>query len=341
MTASSVYGQAWRQIGAARDAGVGSGAVWIVGKDDGILHYEDAGWVKKEGAATAVAPGPGGALWVVNVGDMNFQAQAPAVVVPTPSIPAITQNTVVPIQPIPVIRQPTQTLTVDNPGATIIVSQGIAPAASTAPPAKPIDPKRPWIVFPRGGIYKRKSLRPAASSALPRVVPAKDPDANSLSPLERAFADIALTATEDVFERQPLPPDQEIARVESDENTRNAVLTVGAVAARMAEVKLRDAQTNALRQWASGVLRTTSLYAAFTGAQAGGAASGAIGAAGWAGVVGTVEGFAVIEGMRVEPMMKMMKLKLGAAMSDTIVIENELTRQQDKDFFLPPISPPP
>jgi hypothetical protein len=165
-----------------------------------------------------------------------------------------------------------------------------------------------------------------------------------LSPLERAFADIALTATEDVFERQPLPPDQEIARVESDENTRNAVLTVGAVAARMAEVKLRDAQTNALRQWASGVLRTTSLYAAFTGAQAGGAASGAIGAAGWAGVVGTVEGFAVIEGMRVEPMMKMMKmmkLKLGAAMSDTIVIENELTRKQDKDFFLPPISPPP
>jgi hypothetical protein len=159
MTASSVYGQAWRQIGAARDAGVGSGAVWIVGKDDGILHYEGAGWVKKEGAATAVAPGPGGALWVVNVGDMNFQAQAPAVVVPTPSIPAITQNTVVPIQPIPVIRQPTQTLTVDNPGATIIVSQGIAPAASTAPPAKPIDPKGPWIVFPRGGIYEAKILK--------------------------------------------------------------------------------------------------------------------------------------------------------------------------------------
>jgi hypothetical protein len=88
---------------------------------------------------------------------------------------------------------------------------------------------------------------------------------------------------------------------------------------------------------------TTSLFAAFGGS--GGSAAGAAGALGgaWVGVaaapiaaavmivvVGTMEGMKVVEAARVEPMLK---LKLGAAMTEDIVIENALTDANAKDFF--------
>jgi len=87
----------------------------------------------------------------------------------------------------------------------------------------------------------------------------------------------------------------------------------------------------------------TSLFAAFGGS--GGSAAGAAGALGgaWAGVaaapiaaavmivvVGTMEGMKVVEQARVEPMLK---LKLGAAMTEDIVIENALNDANAKDFF--------
>jgi Tectonin domain/Thiol-activated cytolysin beta sandwich domain len=88
---------------------------------------------------------------------------------------------------------------------------------------------------------------------------------------------------------------------------------------------------------------TTSLFAAFGGS--GAAASGSAGAlgAGWAGVaaapiaavvmvivVGTMEGIKVVEASRVEPMLR---LKLGSAMTESIVIENALSDKQASDFF--------
>ena len=47
-------------------------------------------------------------------------------------------------------------------------------------------------------------------------------------------------------------------------------------------------------------------------------------------VVGTTEGIKVVEAARVEPMLR---LKLGAAMTENIVIENALTDPQAKNFF--------
>jgi hypothetical protein len=88
---------------------------------------------------------------------------------------------------------------------------------------------------------------------------------------------------------------------------------------------------------------TTSLFAAFGGT--GGAAAGGAGALGgaWVGVaaapiaaavmivvVGTMEGMKVVEQARIEPMLK---LKLGAAMTEDIVIENALNDQNAKNFF--------
>lgn len=89
---------------------------------------------------------------------------------------------------------------------------------------------------------------------------------------------------------------------------------------------------------------TTSLFAAFGGS--GGAAAGSAGALGgaWAGVaaapiaaavmivvVGTMEGMKVVEQARIEPMLN---LKLGAAMTEDIVIENALNDQNAKNFFV-------
>ncbi len=89
----------------------------------------------------------------------------------------------------------------------------------------------------------------------------------------------------------------------------------------------------------------TSLTAAFGGSGGtAGAAGGAIGVAGWAGVVaapvaaavvavvvGVTEGLAVAEANRVEPRMK---LNLGAAMTETIVIQNVLQVAAAREFFL-------
>ena len=74
-----------------------------------------------------------------------------------------------------------------------------------------------------------------------------------------------------------------------------------------------------------------------------GAAGGAIGAMGWAGVVaapvaaavlcivvGTMEGFAVVEAAKVEPMFKM---KLGAAMTDYININNIMADSSARQMF--------
>jgi hypothetical protein len=101
-------------------------------------------------------------------------------------------------------------------------------------------------------------------------------------------------------------------------------------------------------------LSSGGLYAAFTGnigtmaaAEAGaGVEAGAeaiLGATGWASVVaqpvaaaimiivvGTIEGFNAVETARVEPMLKM---RLGAAMSDRILIANALADQNGRDMF--------
>ena len=99
--------------------------------------------------------------------------------------------------------------------------------------------------------------------------------------------------------------------------------------------------------WASSMTSVTtglSLCAAFGGSGgAAGAAGGAIGVAGWAGVVaapvaaavlcivvGTMEGFAVVEAARVEPMFKM---KLGAAMTDYININNVMADSSSRNMF--------
>ena len=87
----------------------------------------------------------------------------------------------------------------------------------------------------------------------------------------------------------------------------------------------------------------TSLFAAFGGTGGGtGAGAGALGA-GFAGVaaapiaaavmivvVGTMEGFKLVEAARVEPMLK---AKLGAAMTEDIVIENALSDPNAANFF--------
>jgi tectonin-like protein/thiol-activated cytolysin len=88
----------------------------------------------------------------------------------------------------------------------------------------------------------------------------------------------------------------------------------------------------------------TSLFAAFGGEGLGAAGDAAALGAGWAGVaaapvaavvmvvvVGTMEGFKVVEAMRVEPMLKQ---KLGAAMTEPIVIQNALAEPNAGDFFL-------
>ena len=87
----------------------------------------------------------------------------------------------------------------------------------------------------------------------------------------------------------------------------------------------------------------TSLFAAFGGSGTGAAGSAAALGGAWAGVaaapiaaavmivvVGTMEGMKVVEAARVEPMLK---LKLGAAMTEDIVIENALSDPNAKDFF--------
>jgi hypothetical protein len=99
--------------------------------------------------------------------------------------------------------------------------------------------------------------------------------------------------------------------------------------------------------WASSMTSVTtglSLCAAFGGSGGmAGAAGSAIGAAGWAGVaaapiaaavlcivVGTMEGFAVVEAAKVEPMFKM---KLGAAMTDYININNVMADSSSRNIF--------
>jgi hypothetical protein len=122
------------------------------------------------------------------------------------------------------------------------------------------------------------------------------------------------------------------------------IATTGAAAAALASVLGTTATVSA-----SGILTVTpSLCAAFVPAASAGAAGGAtagaaIGAVGWAGViaapvaaavlcivVGTVEGFKVVEAAKVEPMFKM---KLGAAMSEPIKISNVMADSSGRDMF--------
>jgi hypothetical protein len=93
------------------------------------------------------------------------------------------------------------------------------------------------------------------------------------------------------------------------------------------------------------ILSFTSLSAAFGGSGGiAGTAAGAIGATSWAGVVaapvaaavltivlGTMEGFRVVENAKVEPMLKM---KLGAAMTEQINIVNVVSDVSGRDMFL-------
>jgi hypothetical protein len=99
----------------------------------------------------------------------------------------------------------------------------------------------------------------------------------------------------------------------------------------------------------AGILTVTpNLCAAFVpavsaGAAGGASAGGAIGAVGWAGVVaapvaaavlcivvGTIEGFKVVEAAKLEPMLKM---KLGAAMAEPIKISNVMADSSSRNMF--------
>jgi len=90
---------------------------------------------------------------------------------------------------------------------------------------------------------------------------------------------------------------------------------------------------------------TSSLFMAFGGTATTSTAlmSGAIGAVSWAGViaapvaaailsivVGTVEGFRVVEAVKIEPMLKM---KLGAAMTDHINLANAMADSNARNMF--------
>jgi hypothetical protein len=480
-------GQRFVQLpGAATDIGVGAdGAAWIIGTDGGIYRWEGANWAKKTGGAAQVAAGAAGAVWVVNAGGAIFQAQLGAtpsqvVVAPPSQVIVAPPTAIVSTPPPPVVIQPPVLMAVpppqQPPSGTIVMNIPMGPvitSATPAPsstPAAPIDPRNPWRVFPRGGQYEALILKAMGFQDFPNRVflGGQAPAASTLTPLERAFADIALSATESHFAARPLSPDEEIAYVRNDVVVRASVITLTGmgVSGRVRETR-RDAETTALRQWAGEVFRTfkvetakatldqyrlwaadpcgyerlspsqcrgiagllspprpsqdvivsnalgavlssharetaaatavglavasmtasaaalatslgvaagtvtasggfggavswtvsTSLFAAFGGTTTSlttGAgttltaampqAAGAMGAASWVGVVaapvtaaimivvvGTTEGVAVVEGVRVEPMLK---LKLGAAMTEGIVIQNELQEQQAGDFFL-------
>jgi hypothetical protein len=122
------------------------------------------------------------------------------------------------------------------------------------------------------------------------------------------------------------------------------VATTAAAAAALASVLGSTATVSA-----AGILTVTpNLCAAFipaasAGAAGGATAGGAIGAVGWAGVVaapvaaavlcivvGTVEGFKVVEAAKLEPMLKM---KLGAAMSEPIKISNVMADSSARNMF--------
>ena len=120
-----------------------------------------------------------------------------------------------------------------------------------------------------------------------------------------------------------------------------ALATAGAAAAVTSTLGVIVGSTLVNTMAAPIILTTTSLYTAFGGT--GGAAAGAIGATGWAGVVaapiaaavlcvvvGTMEGFAVVEAAKVEPMLKM---KLGAAMSEYINIKNVVADSSASNMF--------
>ena len=460
--------------GAATDVGIGAdGAAWVIGTDGGIYRFEGTNWAKKTGGAAQIAAGASGAVWAVNAHGAIYQAQLapynPLAPIPIPS-GAVTVN--VP-PPAPVVVQPPTLMAVTPPSAptqpALVQVPGQVVTLPGTTQAAPIDPENPWRVFPRGGQYEAKILQAIRFQDFAnRVFPGGQvPAASTLTPLERAFADIALSATEAHFAARPLSAEEEIALVRSDAIVRGSVTTlVGlGVSGRVREAR-RDADTVALRQWAAEVYRnfkidvakatldqyrlwardpcgyeklpavrcqgssgmlspprpsqeviasnalgavlsshadetaaatavglavatmgasaaalatglgvaagtvsvggayapitvavSTSLYAAFgattttiTTATTGAVttalpqAAAVIGAASWAGVVaapvtaailvvvvGTIEGVAVVEGVRVEPMLK---LKVGAAMTDTIVIENELQEEHAGDFFL-------
>lgn len=96
-----------------------------------------------------------------------------------------------------------------------------------------------------------------------------------------------------------------------------------------------------------GGMSGVSLFAAFGGSvhgMASAGASGAIGAMGWGAVVaapiaatlmavivGTTEGFKVVEAQKTEPMLKM---KLGAAITDPVNITNVLTDADNRNLFM-------
>jgi Tectonin domain len=386
-------GSAFEKLpGKGTDVAVGSdGTAWVVGTAGGLFRFENGAWVKRTGAGAQIAAGPNGSVLVVNNTNAIFQAQLAA--------PA----------------------------------SAIAPVASG--PA--------WRVFPRGGQYEARILQAIGFQRFASEVfmGGQVPAASTLSSLERAFAGIALTATEAYFAASPLPPDQAVARVKDDDTVRQAVQTfIGLGVISRMQGRATDAETSELRQWATGVYRnvrinsakalldqygrwvrnpcgyenlpaircdgyagllspprpsqdfiaraamgsvlgsradevaaasavgltaasmggsaaaltsglgvatagttvSTSLAGAFgaTGAVAQGAA---IGATAWAGVVaapvaaavlsvvvGTIEGVAVVEGARVEPMLK---LRLGAAMTENIVLQNALDTVEERDFF--------
>jgi|GEM_PF-1181488 hypothetical protein len=92
------------------------------------------------------------------------------------------------------------------------------------------------------------------------------------------------------------------------------------------------------------ILSLTSLHTAFGGSGGmAGAAAGSIGSVSWAGVVaapvaaailavvvGTIQGFKVVEQAKVEPMLKM---KLGAAMSEPINLANVMAETNSSNLF--------
>ncbi len=121
-----------------------------------------------------------------------------------------------------------------------------------------------------------------------------------------------------------------------------SVVAIGlsSVATAMAAAALTSTLGVVTGTTASGVASLTTLSVAFSSSSA---AEGAIGALGWTSVVaapvaaavmiivvGTMEGFRVVEDTKVEPMLKM---KLGAAMAERINITNVINDISARDMF--------
>lgn len=220
------------QPGNITDVGVApDGTAWAIGADGGIYRFENGNWSQKTGGAAQIAAGPDGHVWVVNGGGEIFHARvAPA-------------------------------------GST---SPGAAPAP--APATVSANAPNSWgpvpsvrAIFPRGGAYEARILKAMRFQRFANLVflGNQPPAAATLSPLEQAFAAIAMNATELYFVGKTIGPDDALDRIAhdgTDRHTVNAIMGV-LIAARMPD-RARDPLTVALRDWTTAVYRNIKITAA-------------------------------------------------------------------------------